>query len=454
MTHSLSIHGSAMNRLLILFGLSLLCSGCGTTGDRKDDAKAEAPDSAMEKAVKAPLVDLNLLRKKIPDVLRAAKRSPYLVPQIATCDALGLEISQLDVALGADLDQRMTGGGDDSLMAKGTEEAGDAAADALKDLTTGWIPYRGWVRRLTGAERYSREVSKHIAAGLTRRAYLKGLGAAQGCVPPAAPAAPRRLYATWRLVRTVKAPWADPEMAMDRVLLGQSVVLEEDDLTGPHPLICEDAEVEVLSSPPEGLFEGGLPAPAEVAASNLGFTQFPVETLRVACANASFDMHRVDGDTLLFALDNQIWTLASTVGTHATLSNPQAPEAIVQQLLEVHFASDMHFTKTGIENKRIHLSPALTEAMDHYFANMILEGEVPPINGDPFSDSQDYPARFSVDAATLAGDKATVPVRFADAWRQYRVIYHLGITPGGWRITDLGFRDGSKLRDLLTSGEP
>ena len=52
------------------------------------------------------------------------------------------------------------------------------------------IPFRGWVRRLTGAERYSREVAAAIAAGTIRRAYLKGLGAAAGCSAPAAPRTP------------------------------------------------------------------------------------------------------------------------------------------------------------------------------------------------------------------------------------------------------------------------
>lgn len=49
------------------------------------------------------------------------------------------------------------------------------------------IPFRGWVRKLTGAERYSRKVSAAIAAGAIRRAYLKGLGQAAGCAAPAAP---------------------------------------------------------------------------------------------------------------------------------------------------------------------------------------------------------------------------------------------------------------------------
>lgn len=444
-----------MRRICLIASLAVLLAACGSKGE----VKPEPPDSAMEKAVKAPLVDLNLLRRKIPDILRDARRAPYRMPDIATCDTMGLEIRNLDIALGVDLDRQILGKDGDSLAARGAEEAGDAATDAVKDLTTGWIPYRGWVRRLTGAERHSRELSRHIAAGLTRRAFLKGLGQSQGCVPPAAPAAPGRLYATWRLVLTRPAPWVTRDrvttdgggaaMPLDLRLLGRSVVLEEDALTGPHPLVCEDGRIERVESPAEGLFEGGLPTPADHAARNLGFTAFPVETLRFTCANASFDLHRIDGDTLALALDDQIWVLSSTVGTHAASGDGGSPEGIVQQLLEQHFGRPMEFSRQALADLRRYLHADLGAAIDHYFARLILEDEAPPISGDPFTDAQDFPTRFSVDAATVIGDTATVPVRFADAWRQNQVIYQLKLSADGWRIVDLRFRHGARLTERL-----
>ena len=57
--------------------------------------------------------------------------------------------------------------------------AAGAASDA--------IPFRGWVRKLTGAERHDSFVQAAIIAGGVRRAYLKGLGEARGCDMPAAP---------------------------------------------------------------------------------------------------------------------------------------------------------------------------------------------------------------------------------------------------------------------------
>jgi hypothetical protein len=61
------------------------------------------------------------------------------------------------------------------------------AGYALRSAAQNVIPYRGWVRKLTGAERYSREVAAAIAAGTVRRAYLKGIAQAGGCTAPAAP---------------------------------------------------------------------------------------------------------------------------------------------------------------------------------------------------------------------------------------------------------------------------
>jgi hypothetical protein len=49
------------------------------------------------------------------------------------------------------------------------------------------IPFRGWIRKLDGAERHSKEVAAAIAAGSVRRAFLKGVGQTLGCAAPAAP---------------------------------------------------------------------------------------------------------------------------------------------------------------------------------------------------------------------------------------------------------------------------
>lgn len=168
-------------RMLVL-SVPVILSACAVQGT----APKTETSSRVGEAVAAPLVDLNLLRTKIPPVLIEARKSPYQLPANSSCDVLTSEIHTLDEALGSDLDAPKPDG-DPTLFERGTEEAEDAAIGAIKSAAVGWIPYRGWVRKLTGAEKHSKEVASAIAAGIVRRAYLKGLGQAQGCPAPASP---------------------------------------------------------------------------------------------------------------------------------------------------------------------------------------------------------------------------------------------------------------------------
>ena len=151
-----------------------------------------APDAQQKggeqfaQAATTPLSDLNLVHAEIPAVLAAAQKAPYAMPADRSCDALAKDVQALDGALGADLDTAATAA-NPSLIERG----GDAAVGAVRDAAGGIVPFRGWVRKLTGAERYARAVAAAIAAGTIRRAYLKGLGQAAGCASPAAPAPAR-----------------------------------------------------------------------------------------------------------------------------------------------------------------------------------------------------------------------------------------------------------------------
>lgn len=158
---------------LCLIVLALIATaGCASGGGDKAGA-------AVGQAATTPLQDLNVVRADIPPVLAAAQKSPYALPSDRSCTAIAAEVQALDAVLGADLDTRPTDR-NPSLIERG-------AGDALRNAAEGVIPFRSWVRRLTGAERYSREVAAAIAAGTVRRAYLKGVGQSTGCAVPAAP---------------------------------------------------------------------------------------------------------------------------------------------------------------------------------------------------------------------------------------------------------------------------
>lgn len=190
LNHTL-IHALWAAPLLALAGCASAPSSTPPPSDSGAAAngKPGAAEAAVGQAVTAPLSDLNLVQAPIPSVLKDAQKSPYALPVDAGCDSLAAQVRAFDEVLGTDLDAPPTPG-DPGLVARGTKEVGNAAAGALKSAAEGIVPFRGWVRKLTGAERYSKEVAAAIAAGTVRRAYLKGLGDARGCAAPAAPIHP------------------------------------------------------------------------------------------------------------------------------------------------------------------------------------------------------------------------------------------------------------------------
>jgi hypothetical protein len=163
---------------------ALPLGGCMTTpanGSPKVQTTQEADREGFKGVAKAPLRDFNVLRTKIPEVLLQALADPYERPSSTRCATLVAQLTPLNEALGADLDVPSVD--EDDLLDKGKSGALGLMAGAASDV----IPFRGWVRKLTGAERHDHLVQASIVAGAVRRGYLKGLGEAKGCNPPATP---------------------------------------------------------------------------------------------------------------------------------------------------------------------------------------------------------------------------------------------------------------------------
>ncbi|MDP3658888.1 hypothetical protein [Phenylobacterium sp.] len=170
--------------LLPVLAPILLLGACTTTradGSAKIQTTSEANRENLQGALAAPLRDVNVLRTKIPDVLLQAEADPYQRPTAGDCEELRALVAPLNEALGDDLDLLAIENA--SMMIRGRE----TALGAIAGLTTDVIPFRGWVRKLTGAEQHDKLVAQAIMAGAVRRAYLKGLGESKGCEPPATP---------------------------------------------------------------------------------------------------------------------------------------------------------------------------------------------------------------------------------------------------------------------------
>lgn len=169
---------------IAVIALALAAGGCMTTprdGSPRVQTTSQATRESIPGAMSSPLRDVNVLRTKIPEVLLQAMADPYARPRRLTCRDLAAMVAPLDDALGQDLDHPPEPG--DTLSEQGKEGALGFVAGAASDL----IPFRSWVRRLTGAERHDKLVQQAIMGGMVRRAYLKGLGESKGCKPPATP---------------------------------------------------------------------------------------------------------------------------------------------------------------------------------------------------------------------------------------------------------------------------
>lgn len=154
--------------------------------DERIRSTSEANRDGITGAMTAPLRDVNVIRTKIPRILLEAMDDPYKRPARADCASLIALVQPLDAALGEDIDANPPTE-DEDLMDRGRKAAGEAALGAVASAAQDMIPMRGWVRKLTGAEKHDRLVQSAIASGAVRRAYLKGLGESRGCNPPATP---------------------------------------------------------------------------------------------------------------------------------------------------------------------------------------------------------------------------------------------------------------------------
>ena len=246
----------------------------------------------------------------------------------------------------------------------------------------------------------------------------------------------------WRIENGSVAPWATEGIRVDPALLGKTIRFTATRLIAPHPLACDGAKYEWLFGDAEGLFEGNLPAPANAAARTLGLGDGPYATLRISCCNAGFDFHRAPDGTLQLGLDNVVWTLRP--GGKAV-----TPAERVQELLVTHFTHEMAFTRESIAAKREFLSAGLLAAADAYFAKPQSPDEVPDIDGDVFTDTQEYPDRFTLGTIRTTARRTVVRVHFAGEQLTRRVDYALIREGRRWVVDDLVDERGESLRTSL-----
>ena len=141
-----------------------------------NDQKVTAVD-----VLATPAGDLNLRKGKIPALLDAAVADPYNLAGLKTCAQLSVAITALDAILGPDRD----------IPADRAEKlsVGRVAQSAVGS----FIPFRGIIREVSGANSHQRKIDDAVEAGTARRSFLKGYGQARGCAYPAREVTPAAL---------------------------------------------------------------------------------------------------------------------------------------------------------------------------------------------------------------------------------------------------------------------
>jgi len=174
-------------RTTVIIGIILaLGVGACSTG-RTADTRRGVIDATAQ-----PLRDVNLVRQEIPMVLRGLEY-PYSTASLTEgCPEIARQIASLDAVLGPESYQP---GPNRNVWDRSGDFVEDQVIEAAQDTVNDFIPFRSWIRRLSGASRAERDALRAVANGQQRRTFLRGYGASLGCpavIPPPPPPRPQR----------------------------------------------------------------------------------------------------------------------------------------------------------------------------------------------------------------------------------------------------------------------
>jgi hypothetical protein len=134
-------------------------------------------------------------------------------------------------------------------------------------------------------------------------------------ISPGALGADNPLLGRWQVTEAAVAPWATDKRAAPsseaRRLINMQIAFSAKGMkSGYATLNCSDASFEVRSDPPDVLFQAGLPEPNQAQiAESMGFPRGDVPGVEVSCSAGEFPFHFRDADTVMFALNDVIYTL-------------------------------------------------------------------------------------------------------------------------------------------------
>jgi hypothetical protein len=149
-----------------------------------------------------------------------------------------------------------------------------------------------------------------------------------------------------------------------------------------------------------------------------------------------------------------VWVAAAGLG--AQDPSLESARRLVQTFYTEHLKGDMGFSADSLKAKTKFLAPDLLKACLAKQAEAPGPDVVPDVDGDPFTDSQEYPDGFRIGKVHGVEGGARIQVTFT--WKNGNpprtltlILRNLTL---GWRIDDLRYPDGRTLRRLLKPSAP
>lgn len=150
-------------------------------GQKEAEKPITQRDASAVDVVATPASDLNLRKGEIPQVLLDAEYEPYGLNGMARCSQIASAVQRLDAVLGDDFD-----------IAQAPNRK-LRPGKVAQSVVGSFIPFRGIIREISGANEQDRRLQSAIYAGTARRSFLRGVGLQRGCQWPARPATPQML---------------------------------------------------------------------------------------------------------------------------------------------------------------------------------------------------------------------------------------------------------------------
>ncbi len=163
-----------------LFAVGVLALSACSSGSTADTRRG------VSGAASIPFRDVGLIRQEIPILLRNLQY-PYATANLTDCAAVAREIAQFDAVLGPESYQP---GPDRNAWDRSGDFVEEQTIEAAESTAQDLIPFRSWIRRISGASQAERDALRAVANGQQRRTFLRGYGASLGCpnmIPPPPP---------------------------------------------------------------------------------------------------------------------------------------------------------------------------------------------------------------------------------------------------------------------------